>query len=410
MAKNLISVSMIVRDGAAHLERALQSAHLLGDLLDEICIVDTGSVDGSQEIARRQGARLQEIPWADDFAAARNAALEMVRAPWALVLDADEWFDADVDKLAGWLTGADELGVTALRVMHSNLSSMGEPLSSVVQIRLLRVGKVRYHGRVHEHVVSTGPQEMVDAAVDADVMEVWHAGYQDARRTDEKVHRNLGIIESALADQSTTDDERQRLAWQHARTLYRLDQAAAIAELQQIGAGNGPYVVHALEYLAHCLMDDEAWAEAISVVERLTEVTGNRPFASFLLARWCLASGELQTGLELLRDLQWVHTTDGLLIPRSMIFGTRARAAEELGLWDEALTCRLALLAESPVAQVDVDEALRLWGKRPLPALMTLLTDVLAQAEDASAVTERICDSPAARPELRRMVRQRWFG
>src|ERR1700759_3807438 len=88
--KESLTLSMIVRDGATWLAACLDSAR---DIADQIVIADTGSVDDSIAIARSRGATVFVIPWHDDFAAARNAALERVPAGWVLSLDADEQLD-----------------------------------------------------------------------------------------------------------------------------------------------------------------------------------------------------------------------------------------------------------------------------------------------------------------------------
>ena len=75
-------------------------------MVDEIVIADTGSTDGTPEIAREFGARVIEIPWQNDFAAARNRALAGMRSEWVLSLDADEMLDpaaeAEISKLTSW--------------------------------------------------------------------------------------------------------------------------------------------------------------------------------------------------------------------------------------------------------------------------------------------------------------------
>src|SRR4051794_6298576 len=62
----------------------------LAGQVNEIVVVDTGSTDGSLEWARAQGAQVHSLPWRDDFAAARNEALDRVRSDWVLYIDADE--------------------------------------------------------------------------------------------------------------------------------------------------------------------------------------------------------------------------------------------------------------------------------------------------------------------------------
>src|SRR6185369_8334423 len=101
MAK--LALVMIARDEARCIERCLDSvrAHV-----DEMLVLDTGSSDGTPEIARRAGARVASFAWCDDFAAARNAALALADADWSLVLDADEWLVSGAAALRALRAGA----------------------------------------------------------------------------------------------------------------------------------------------------------------------------------------------------------------------------------------------------------------------------------------------------------------
>ncbi|MGO9882155.1 MAG: glycosyltransferase family 2 protein, partial [Solirubrobacteraceae bacterium] len=83
----MLSGALIVRDESRVLSDCLAS---IREIVDEIVVVDTGSVDDSVEIARRYGARVIHHPWRDDFAQARNAALDAARGEWILYIDADE--------------------------------------------------------------------------------------------------------------------------------------------------------------------------------------------------------------------------------------------------------------------------------------------------------------------------------
>lgn len=56
---------------------------------DEILVVDSGSVDGTQALCRQLGARLIEHPWMG-YAAQKQIALEACTSQWVLSLDADE--------------------------------------------------------------------------------------------------------------------------------------------------------------------------------------------------------------------------------------------------------------------------------------------------------------------------------
>ena len=76
-----ISLCMIVRDEAENLERCLRS---VAGVVDELCVLDTGSTDGTIELARRLGARVSSAPWTQDFSAARNASVALASGDWIL--------------------------------------------------------------------------------------------------------------------------------------------------------------------------------------------------------------------------------------------------------------------------------------------------------------------------------------
>ncbi|MBI4912741.1 MAG: glycosyltransferase [Acidobacteria bacterium] len=85
-----LSLAMIVKNEEARLSHCLGSVR---GLVDEMVVVDTGSNDGTVALAESFGARVGHFVWCNDFAAARNAALDLCTGEWVLVLDADEAVD-----------------------------------------------------------------------------------------------------------------------------------------------------------------------------------------------------------------------------------------------------------------------------------------------------------------------------
>lgn len=138
-----VALVMIVKNEAACLERCLASA--VGKV-DKTIVLDTGSTDASVDIARRMGATVQHFAWSDDFAAARNAALDLSDADWNLVLDADEWIVSGQEDLRR-LSADAFIGQIAVTSSFDNAGARG--LSTEWISRLLPRG-VRYIGRVHE--------------------------------------------------------------------------------------------------------------------------------------------------------------------------------------------------------------------------------------------------------------------
>lgn len=102
-----VSLSMIVRNGADTIRPCLESARAM---VDQIVIADTGCTDNTCDIARQFGAHIISVPWENDFAKARNAALEPVKTDWVLILDADEEVDRDAARNMPALMQAQEVG------------------------------------------------------------------------------------------------------------------------------------------------------------------------------------------------------------------------------------------------------------------------------------------------------------
>jgi glycosyltransferase involved in cell wall biosynthesis len=82
-----LSLCAIVKNEENTLPRCLESVRTI---IDEAIVLDTGSTDATVDIAREFGAKVHSFEWCDDFAVARNAALNYVTGEWVLVLDADE--------------------------------------------------------------------------------------------------------------------------------------------------------------------------------------------------------------------------------------------------------------------------------------------------------------------------------
>jgi len=82
-----LAIVVLTHNEADNLPRCLES--ILG--VGEIVVVDSGSTDGTQEMAKQAGARVYEHPF-ESFARQRNWAMENCepKSEWILFLDADE--------------------------------------------------------------------------------------------------------------------------------------------------------------------------------------------------------------------------------------------------------------------------------------------------------------------------------
>ncbi len=194
-----ISQCMIVKNEEKKIQRALSWGK---DMIWERIVVDTGSTDRTIELAESLGAVVYHFPWIDDFAAAKNYALDQAKGEWIFFLDADE-FPASDDawKLFKALRLAEEAGADAVATGLLNLDEEGKIGSVGTQIRLFRNTPVlRYRRRIHEQLGFTDGRRMKVADASADIA-ILHDGYcGKAYEEKKKSGRNRWLLERELMD------------------------------------------------------------------------------------------------------------------------------------------------------------------------------------------------------------------
>lgn len=107
--KLIVSIGLIVKNEEARLDKCLAAIKKVIDTVPgEIVVVDTGSTDGTVEIAKKYTDKVYDFEWIDDFAAARNFGLSKCSGEWFMYLDADEVLDEDVAPLVEFLKNESE--------------------------------------------------------------------------------------------------------------------------------------------------------------------------------------------------------------------------------------------------------------------------------------------------------------
>lgn len=85
MNRPTITAAVLTRDERRHVGECLASI----SWADEVLVVDSGSRDGTQELARAAGARVEMRPWVN-YSVQRQRALELATGCWVFFVDADE--------------------------------------------------------------------------------------------------------------------------------------------------------------------------------------------------------------------------------------------------------------------------------------------------------------------------------
>ena len=68
-----ISACVITKNEEKNIGKWLQE---MSAIADEMIVVDTGSTDNTVNMAKRAGAKVYHFKWINDFAAAKNQAIE----------------------------------------------------------------------------------------------------------------------------------------------------------------------------------------------------------------------------------------------------------------------------------------------------------------------------------------------
>ena len=223
-----ISAVLIVKNEAPRLAPCLAA---LRDVVDEIIVADTGSTDNTLEIARDFTPLCHEIPWENDFAAARNRALSFASGPWILSIDADEIVQepAKARALLQAFMQGQPAGATGT-IRHRSPTGTGAEQTIVTGSleRFFEKSAYQFSGIVHEQLA---PRNGVRGPVVPTGVVVLHSGYEYRREDpDHKGRRNLPLLERAAA--ANPDDAYYR--YQIGRTLFTLKRyPEAIAAFEE---------------------------------------------------------------------------------------------------------------------------------------------------------------------------------
>jgi glycosyltransferase involved in cell wall biosynthesis len=166
-----LSVTVITLNEASHIQACLASAAWA----DELLVVDSGSSDGTAELARAAGARVVVRDW-PGYAAQKNFAAGEAAHDWILSLDADERVTpALAAEVRAVLRGEPEPpGYRIPRVtFHLGRWIRHTDWYPDYQLRLYDRRRARWKPRrVHESVETDGPPDYLGADLE-------HYAYRD---------------------------------------------------------------------------------------------------------------------------------------------------------------------------------------------------------------------------------------
>lgn len=370
-----LSQCMIVKNEEENIQRALTWGK---SIVCEQIVVDTGSTDRTVEIAEEMGAKVFRFEWIDDFAAAKNFAIEQATGNWIAFLDADEYFqEDDVRKIIPLLVQIEEqrkkLKIPLIvRASLANLDDEGKIASMASHARLFSNDpRLRYHKRIHEHLLVSGDQ--APSSIDAsNQFIIYHTGYSwKAYEKTHKLERNITLLEKEVEQ----DSENYEL-WAYLGDSLMADKQVKRAEevynvvvdhIETISLQERVDMVFSnlikLKYYSRVMNEEEV----MDVYRKAVKSNCMSPDIEYWLGRWMLDQEKVQQGisyLELALNRIDQYKKDGVLDMAgdlSYIYGKLFYAHKSLGHIQDAVRYGTLYLRIEPYGEEIIIELIRLF-------------------------------------------------
>lgn len=225
-----LSLIMIVKNEAENLPHLLEP---LQDKFDQIAIVDTGSDDGTPDIARKYGAEVYFFPWINDFSAARNASISHARCDWCFWLDGDDRMaPEEVDLIRKIIVRYPKKDAAFFCRLRSYGSSWTGD-QNLMQIRLFpNLPGIAFEGAVHERVGDSILQ--LGIRLEHCPVEIVHTGYVDPSVMPAKFERNLELMNRMLEQNPNDISARFQLIMQLVPMNRSEDALREVDELARV--------------------------------------------------------------------------------------------------------------------------------------------------------------------------------
>jgi tetratricopeptide (TPR) repeat protein len=328
---------MIVKNEAHVLERCLKSAL---PYLDRWTIVDTGSTDGTQELARRVMAgvpgELHERPWRN-FGHNRTESLQLAapHTDYLIVVDADDVLEAP----PGYRLPGLDADAYRLAIRYGEFS--------YERVQVLRSSlKWRYEGVLHEYPAC----DKADLKIETLRGLTYRINSEGARwRDPEKYRHDALLLEDALRDEPNN----ARYAFYLAQSWRDAGEAARALECFERRAEMGGWIEEVFNALLEAAKLREALrgahGEVLAAYLRAHEARPVRAEPLYHLARYSRSRGEFASAFVFAAPASDMPRPPDILFVDESVYAWRALdeyaiAAHYVGRYRDAITANRRLL------------------------------------------------------------------
>lgn len=303
-ARPRLSLCMIVRDNERTIVPCLESVR---PWVDEMIVVDTGSIDRTPDLCRELGAQVHRFPWCDDFSAARNESLKHATGEWIFWMDSDDTLPAACGEgLRRRADGPHDPSVLGyVMQVHCPASSRENETDMTVvdHVKLFRNRPdLRFEHRIHEQILPAirragGEVEFTD-------IHVVHSGSDHSPEgRARKLDRDFRLLRLDAAERPDHPFVLFNLGMTHADAGQHEEAIAALRRCLQVSGPHESQVRKAFALLIGALAAsgraDEADAACVEALRRFPD----DPELLFRQAMVHHAAGRLQAAADVYQRL-----------------------------------------------------------------------------------------------------------
>lgn len=265
-----ISACLIVKNEEKNLPECLESIY---PMVDEICVLDTGSKDNTINIAKQFGAITKIYKWENDFSKARNMSLSLATREWILAIDADERLTPESGPVLK--KAISDSNAISWLIFQDNITLTGDYHSIAIPRLFKNISEIQFSRKVHESIMDSLISIGAGNPATIDV-HLTHIGYlpEEIKKAD-KYERNKKILRTEILSPKADLFSYYKLA----KTLHTegerserhsiFEQAVSIADSMSQGArAEYPFIGLLYDGLARCQISNGQLVDALRTINR----------------------------------------------------------------------------------------------------------------------------------------------
>lgn len=363
----LLSIGLMVKNEAKHLEKCLRSLVPILETLDsELIVVDTGSTDNTVEIAKIFTDKVYYHEWNNDFSEMRNKVLSYAKGEWFFFLDGDEVLD-DAQGVIDFFKSKryTKFNSAFIEIRNQLTTANQAQYASFHALRFFRKEKdFCFVGIIHEQPQAKGPAAKIEGRI-------IHYGYinDDKELMEYKFRRNVELIEQVLSKEPDNIYHLFQLSQSYAMYGRFKEALGPIQKAYKLARKKGLHRhMNVINHLANVYFGNQMFVECEAVCEEGIRIRDGYVDLYFFKAMSQAELGKFRESITTFKkylslldayeqgkgqiDLSLIHVTVG---NREHVYATLCGIYRRLGYYQQALDCAHKVTSPNLVTKLVYD-------------------------------------------------------